>query len=246
MAKSLGTLFTGPLGGGGGTQLKGPGVKFTIGSSNISFTPAQAFEELASQVEELKERLGGHLSEPFSEIASYLVEAVQARLSSGYFDDEYRSAITNKVRKAKGLNVDDPTLVGTGRLRKSIKPVYTGRRNEDGGNRIVNVLRIGSVGVPYARTHLEGGTWSVPGFKAPDTSKGKEGYFYPDMDGIPGVKLRNEAFYGKKWQKIQGYTRETYNMDIPQRDFLAFTEDDNNMINKILVKHITKAGIVPF
>lgn len=223
-----------------------PGIKFTIGNSNTPHSPAAAFTILADQIESVKEKLGGHLSEPFTEIAEYLVGAIQDRFDAGHFNDNYRSSITNQVRQAKGQDPDGNTLVASGRLKKSIKPVFTGRKNEDGGNRIVNILRIGSVGTPYARVHLEGGTWEVPGFRAPNRKDGAEGWFYPDMDSIEGTKIRNQAFYGKKWKNIQGYGRETYSMDVPSREFLGFTDEDNKMINSILVKFLNRSDIIPF
>ena len=35
-------------------------------------------------------------------------------------------------------------------------------------------------------------------------------------------------------------------MDVPSREFLGFTDEDNKMINSILVKFLNRSDIIPF
>jgi hypothetical protein len=238
----------GPLGGGrSGTSTRGPGIKVKIGGANVDVLTA--FDHMAFQVQALQKQLG-NLTEPFMEISNYLIRYLKDRMDSDYFNDSSRSSVTEQVRKARGQDPDGPYLVGSGGMRESIKRIKSSTESKKGGNYIKNILSIGSVGKPYAWMHIDGGTWNVPGFRGPERKDGKAGWFYPDMDSIAGTKVSNSAFYASskpKWETIQKYQRDTYNMQIPRRNFLELDQQMDQGIRGILQKHFDEVfkDIVP-
>ncbi len=244
-------LFSGgSLGGGRGSTDRGPGVKFKVGRANIPMEPLPAFETYADQIKQLQ-NLAGDLTDPMIEIGEYLIDYVKNRMDSGYFNDGQRSSVTKQVREARGQDPDGSYLVGEGNLRDSVKRIESSTEKKKGGAYIKNILSIGSVGKPYAWMHIDGGTWNVPGFRGPERKDGKAGWFYPDMDSIAGTKVSNSAFYASskpKWETIQKYQRDTYNMQIPRRNFLELDQQMDRGIQGILQKHFDEVfkDIVPF
>jgi hypothetical protein len=237
----------GSLGGGRGSTDRGPGVKFKVGRANIPMEPLPAFETYADQIKQLQ-NLAGDLTDPMIEIGEYLIDYVKNRMDSGYFNDGQRSSVTKQVREARGQDPDGSYLVGEGNLRDSVKRIESSTEKKKGGAYIKNILSIGTVGIPYAFVHIDGGTWNVPGFRGPDRKDGSPGWFYPDMEAI-GTGTSNSSFYSNtkpKWKTIQGYTSETYSMDIPQRDFLDWDFTMNDEVERILLEHFEKAWGAPF
>ena len=243
MAGDLFDIMGGPRGGGTGTQLKGPGIKFVKGRTGISFTPAEAFQEMGKDVRALG-RILGHLTQPFEEIAAFLVPSIKRKFNTGNWSgaDDFQpagvSSITKQVRKAKGVTHRKP-LLNSGDLRDSIGVQYTGRKTDEGANKMVNIMTIGTSGVGYAKRQLEGGTWNVPGFRAARANA----KFYPDMDRIAGTIMSNSQFYGNRWENISKYPRSTYRMDVPARNFLFFNDAENDKIFNILAKWFKQVGI---
>jgi len=242
-------LFSGgSLGGGRGPTGRGPGIKFKVGKANIPMEPMPAFEKYAEQINDLQ-KIAGNLTAPMIEIGNYLIGYLKSRMDSGSFSDGARSSVTKQVREARNQDPDGPGLVGSGALRDSIQRIKSSTESKKDGAYIQNILSIGSVGKPYSYVHIDGGTWSVPGFRGPDRKDGSPGYFYPDMDSIRGTTIGSATFYSNtkpNWETISKYSTETYNMDIPIRDFLGWDFTMNDEVERILRNHFEKAWEAPF
>mgnify|MGYP003637362531 CR=1 FL=1 len=196
-------------------------IKFTFGGINYADADG-AFSALEAQFGSLQKELG-ELTPVFDKLSNGLIPMLKKRFDTGELDGppatktvSRRSKFTRAFRKSP----NGPTLKDTGRLKKSINRIGSPTKSKSGGQREVATLRIGSRGVPYAEKHLYGGEWDVPVF-VDYTAKNKTGKkMYADVS--EGNGKTNAQLHGRSWNRIKSLTKETVQLEVPQRNFLAF------------------------
>jgi len=203
------------------------GIKFTIGGTTFS-NPVQAMESFTRPAGQIKNRLG-ELTSVYDEIAPQLINRIKHRFNSDFFGTSPMPPLgdkARKVRKARGINPDNPTLVGTGALRDSIKRRPGPTRSAEGGQREVYMLRIGSTGVPYAKDVFEGSIWELPVFFHPG------GWFLIDYDHVEGAVQSTDQAYTKNTLDFmrREMTATVLQVPVPARDFLQMMPEDERLI----------------
>ena len=214
-------------------------VTFTVGGVNVA-NEDSFMDKLVQETNALKKHLG-ELTPVFDELTSgpsNLIQRIQKRFDDGSLNKKKyrgsgapfkRSQYTKLARK----NPNGNTLKDTGRLRDSIGRMSSPTKNKSGGQREVNVLRIGSKGVKYAIDQLMGSSWEIDVFMGPKTKHGQRKY--PDMTQFG---KSNSNHYGNQWKKIQKYTQGTHIVDVPPTDFLLLDTPMQKYIQKTITQFL--------
>lgn len=213
------------------------GIKFTVGSSTTN-NPVEALSQFQQPARNLKKKIG-ELTTVYDEIAPVIINRIKGRFNNGTFGDPPFPPIGDmayKLRHARAGDTstqDNPALVSTGALRDSIKRRPGPTKGQDGGQREVYVLRIGSSGVPYARDVLNGSTMHVPIFRHLGDPHQEE-WFLLNYDAIKDSKVTNDEMYTRKTLSYINWMMEPdmYIEDVPGRDFFQLWPEDEQFIFK--------------
>ena len=203
------------------------GIKFTVGSQTVN-NPMAAMDRFTAPARQIK-RTVGELTTVYDQIAPELINRIRNRFNSDYFGTPPMPLLGDKareVRRSRGDDPDGPTLVSSGRLMNSIHRRPGPTKNEEGGQREVYILRIGSTGVPYAREVLEGSIWDLQVFWHED------GWFLIDHDNLERTITTNEREYTPRTLSfIQNQmTPMVLQVPVQARDFLQMLPEDERFI----------------
>jgi len=211
-------------------------INYTVGLENYTSADA-AFDHWAKDLRRLKRKLGD-LTKPFDEISPVIIHNIKWRMEDNTFGkapfNTETSKFTRAVRRAKGYPPSRPKLVQSGYLEHSIQRLPSPTKSKTGERREVLVLRIGTIGVSYAKDVIDGGTWEVPILKGP------RGGTYLDLNRIRGGSMSNAEYYGEKWGRMSSYKRATKTIEIPGRNIFTIFPEDSKFINKVFEKWITE------
>ena len=237
------------------------GINFTVGGATVA-NAETAFDRLAHQVSVISKHLG-ELTRPFDKIAARMVPRIKQKFRDGVFDtDESGSVITpskftKRIKKQTATDWgSDHRLIRTGKLMHSIRrrpgPTAKSKGVEE---REVLTLRIGSVGVPYAKDQILGGVWEVPVFIGKVNKRGYQHKYLDWERAIPENPGGNAGKYGADTKRITALPRGIEQVTYPGNNIFGLSDDDNNFIKRLLLQYFQQAvkeaskgggGVIPF
>jgi hypothetical protein len=237
------------------------GINFTVGGKTFADADS-AFDRLTHQVSVISKHLG-ELTRPFDEIGPKLMASIRNKFNDGAFNvDESGSVITpskftRRIKKHTATHWNsDNRLVRTGKLMNSIRrrpgPTAKTKGVEE---REVLTLRIGSVGVPYAKDQILGGVWEVPVFIGNTNKRGYQHKYIDWERATPDSPGGNAGKYGAATDRITALPRGIERVTYPGNNIFGLSDDDNNMIKTILLQYFQQAvkeaskgggGVIPF
>lgn len=221
--------------------LSGSYIKTTFGGIGYD-SPGAAFEALGKELEVIRNHFG-ELTPLFNNVADPLIDRIKAR-----FDDESLNqkpfAETPGLKRSKftrlaRVNPNGPTLKDTGRLQRSIRRLKSPTKTESGGQREVSVLRIGSLGVPYAQSHLFGGTFEIQGWEKELKNSTKFFTNFDKMNFANGKTNRSE-YTAKQLKMLSSLPEATKVIEIPIRDFLKFDAKTDQFLTDSVDEYMMK------
>lgn len=221
--------------------LAGSYIKTTFGGIGYD-SPGAAFEALGKELEVIRNHFG-ELTPLFNNVADPLIDRIKAR-----FDDESLNkkpfAETPGLKRSKftrlaRVNPNGPTLKDTGRLQRSIRRLKSPTKTESGGQREVSVLRIGSLGVPYAQSHLFGGTFEIQGWEKELKNSTKFFTNFDKMNFANGKTNRSE-YTAKQLKMLSSLPEATKVIEIPIRDFLKFDAKTDQFLTDSVDEYMMK------
>jgi|9_EtaG_2_1085328.scaffolds.fasta_scaffold00558_6 phage gpG-like protein len=205
------------------SALSGSYIKTTFGGINYD-TPGAAFDALGKDLEAVQDYFG-ELTPLFNNVAEPLIDRIKARFDDGSLNKKPFAEVANtrrsKFTRLARVNPNGPTLKDTGRLQRSIKRLKSPTKTSKGEQREVSVLRIGTLGVPYAEKHLFGGTFEIEGWEKELKNSTKFFTNFDKMNFANGKTNRSE-YTPRQLKMLTSLPEATKVIEIPIRDFLKF------------------------
>ena len=223
--------------------LSGSYIKTTFGGIGYD-SPGAAFEALGKDLEAVQDYFG-ELTPLFNDIADPLIDRIKARFDDGSLNKkpfaETPGLKRSKFTRLARINPNGPTLKDSGRLQRSIRRLKSPTKSESGGQREVSVLRIGTLGVPYAEKHLFGGTFEIQGWEKELKNSTKFFTNFDKMD-FPNGKTNRSEYTPKQLKMLTSLPEATKVIEIPIRDFLKFDAKTDQFVadsvNEYMIKLI--------